>query len=144
MMTSAQPIPVAAEQRWRMFRARMLPGIIFISALLGAVFLSGGTGSPADSTGLVRSGHIACYVTDGALEISIGNGVTVQSRALPERVFDSVVISVGDAYEEVPPELRRDQSNVQWGLPVWIKLGDQASLLPGEVVDVRFHTLHDR
>jgi len=85
--------------------------------------------------------HIVSYMPEGSPVVPYpGMQVTLRSRLDRTHQVASEIEEVGQQIERVPTHYLGDPSLRQWGLPVRIKMPSDATLRPGALVDVVFHT----
>jgi multidrug resistance efflux pump len=83
--------------------------------------------------------HIVGYIPEQSpLVPKIGMRVTLRARVDGAPRIPSQVEEVGRQIEKIPGHQRVSANTPQWGLPVRIKLPNDASLRPGALVDIVF------
>ena len=85
--------------------------------------------------------HIVGYIPESStVEPKVGMQVTLRARVARSPRIRSVIEEVGKQIEQVPGHQRAIANIPQWGLPVRIKMPADASLRPGSLVDIVFHS----
>jgi multidrug resistance efflux pump len=89
--------------------------------------------------------HIVGYVPEhSAIQPKVGMRVTLRARLAGAPRLSSEIEEVGQMIEQLPAHQRAMANIPQWGLPVRIKMPAEASLRPGALVDIVFHTADAR
>jgi multidrug resistance efflux pump len=89
--------------------------------------------------------HIVGYVPEhSTIQPKVGMRVTVRARLAGAPRLASEVEEVGQMIERLPEHHWAVANMAQWGLPVRIKIPSEASLRPGALVDIVFHTADAR
>jgi multidrug resistance efflux pump len=84
--------------------------------------------------------HIVSYVPEqSSLQPTAGMPVTVRPRLAGADRLETKVEKVGRQIRRIPDHQLGSAAVPQWGLPVRIKLPNNAALQPGALVDVVFH-----
>lgn len=89
--------------------------------------------------------HIVGYVPEhSTIQPKVGMRVTLRARLAGAPRLSSEIEEVGQMIEQLPSHQRTIANIPQWGLPVRIKMPAEASLRPGALVDIVFHTADAR
>jgi multidrug resistance efflux pump len=89
--------------------------------------------------------HIVGYVPEhSTIQPKVGMRVTLRARLAGAPRLSSEVEEVGQMIERLPEHHWAVANMAQWGLPVRIKMPAEASLRPGALVDIVFHTADAR
>jgi multidrug resistance efflux pump len=89
--------------------------------------------------------HIVGYVPEhSTIQPKVGMRVTLRARLSGAPRLTSEVDEVGQMIERLPEHHWAVANIAQWGLPVRIKMPSEASLRPGALVDIVFHTADAR
>lgn len=89
--------------------------------------------------------HIVGYVPEhSTIQPKVGMRVTLRARLAGAPRITSEVEEVGQMIERLPEHHWAVANMAQWGLPVRIKMPAEASLRPGALVDIVFHTADAR
>lgn len=98
-------------------------------------------GDPIVTIASQQGRYIVSYVPEErSAQAKIGMGVEVRARSAGSQPRESVVERVGPQFEPIPIHQLRNPQVPEWGLPVRVVLPDGLRVLPGELVDIRFHT----
>jgi multidrug resistance efflux pump len=85
--------------------------------------------------------HIVGYIPEQSTIVpKVGMQVTMRARMARSPRITSTIEEVGKQIEQLPSHQRAVANLPQWGLPVRIKMPPDASLRPGSLVDIVFHT----
>ena len=89
-----------------------------------------------------ESARVIAYVDElAAHDVELGVEVEVRSRGAIERIAMARVVKTAPQVQELPERLWRNPLSAQWGrsfLVGEISAAARESLIPGEIVDVRF------
>ncbi len=81
---------------------------------------------------------VAYLKEEDARRLSPDTPVRVVSRTKPAQIVDAKILRVGASIQQLPVNLRRVASVVEWGLPVLIGELPEGVFFPGEAIDVKF------
>ena len=85
--------------------------------------------------------HIVGYIPEQSTIVpKVGMQVTMRARMARSPRITSTIEEVGKQIQQLPSHQRAVANLPQWGLPVRIKMPPDASLRPGSLVDIVFHT----
>lgn len=102
----------------------------------------GQTVVPGATIATIAADHSAQVIgfvpEDSPLVARPGMRVTLRPRTAGGKQYISEIEQVGQQIERVPRHQRVVASMPQWGTPVRIKAPDDAALMPGMLVDLRF------
>ena len=81
---------------------------------------------------------VAYLKEEDARRLSRDTPVRVVSRTKPAQIVDARIVRVGASIQQLPVNLRRVASVVEWGLPVLIGELPEGVFFPGEAIDIKF------
>jgi HlyD family secretion protein len=85
-MTTLKPIPIPLRQRWRQFKMRLLPALVFCAAACGALYSWDQQGSPGSMVGEV-------YARAGTINAPVAGMVEGRDFNLFDRVFSGQTLA---------------------------------------------------
>lgn len=98
-------------------------------------------GEPIVTVSIKRSDRITAFIRQPVrIDVQKGMSFEIRSRSLNRAVAVGEVIAVGGQMEPILPELLpmrpNTASNIEYGLPIVVRIPPELALVPGEIVDL--------